>query len=120
VRRDHVQALGIWVLWKFQSTRLREARHNLICLSRIYCRFNPRAYVRRDGLQFPFIFNTGLFQSTRREARRSNGVIWRDSTGFQSTRLREARRHKAIIKNSIFIFQSTRLREARLLSTLKM
>ena len=55
----------------FQSTPLREGRRQTLCLTLVTPRFNPRPYVRGDGIAFLCLRDPDKFQSTPlREGRR--------------------------------------------------
>ena len=122
--------------YKFQSTRLREARPDLIPRSGRITGFNPRACVRRDlgyaAHRRPQTgFNPRACVRRDRDAMLSRlsiqsfnprACVRRDTrsapwcvtgTMFQSTRLREARRLPFLRRSRQSLFQSTRLREAR-------
>ncbi len=100
----------------FQSTRLREARRQMVSAQEILTGFNPRACGRRDICSIAYLTPAISFNPRacgRRD--RSHEVKIRPPEGewFQSTRLREARRFEMITRPYWSKFQSTRLREAR-------
>ena len=99
---------------QFQSTPLREGRHNALRRQEVLCSFNPRPYERGDPKQKVISAQYLMFQSTPlREGRLFPCKSRQSSYMFQSTPLREGRPWHGSQLGGSPLFQSTPLREGR-------
>jgi len=101
---------------KFQSTPLREGRHDSFFRTSSFMSFNPRPCARGDKALDGHPMLKLLFQSTPlREGRLMLEMSPVLIVSFQSTPLREGRRETlASPREELDLFQSTPLREGRL------